>query len=238
MATSPIATAADYADAMMAARRAKNWLFLFLLLILMGQLGMFFAIRHNPGLIGSSGVVISTATTEPSAPATQPSGFQVAKLMEYFVVITGFAGIVLALVLAAVQLLIVTIMLVGRLIGVSRVTSAFIWGLLLIVLLFPWQSLLLSPVSAPLNSQATTNTEFKLPGVLYTWGEITHPTLGATFNPADLSANLAYLRWARFVIWPSIAMLLLLVIQSKSSRGLRMALGEVEYDVAEGTRST
>ena len=228
MATSPIATAADYADAMMAARRAKNWLFLFLLLIVLGQLGMFFAIRHNPALIGSAG----------TPPTTQPGGFQVAKLMEYFVAITGFAGIILAMVLAAVQLLIVTIMLVGRLIGVSRVTSAFIWGLLLIVLLFPWQSLLLSPVSAAANSQGMTDTEFKLPGVLYTWGEITHPTLGATFNPADLTANLAYLRWARFVIWPSIAVLLLLVIQSKSSRGLRMALGEVEFDVAEGTRST
>ena len=237
MATSPIATAADYADAMMAARRAKNWLFLLLLLILLGQLAMFFALRHNPDLMGSSTPAYTTATTEASVPTTQPSGFQVAKLMEYFVAITSFAGIVLAIVLAAVQLLIVTIMLVGRLIGVSRVTSAFIWGLLLIVLLFPWQSLLLSPVTVGVNAQGTTNTEFKLPGVLYTWGEITHPTLGARFNSADLSANQAYLRWARFVIWPAIAVLLLLVIQSKSSRGLRMALGEVEFDVAEGTRS-
>ena len=237
MANSPIATAADYADAMMAARRAKNWLFLFLLLILLGQLAMFFALRHNPGWMGSGASTVTSATTEPALPATPPGNFNVAKLMEYLVAITGFAGIVLAVVLAAVQLLIVTIMLVGRLIGVSRVTSAFIWGLLLIVLLFPWQSLLLSPISATDHSPNATNTEFKLPGVLYTWGEITHPTLGATFNATELSINLAYLRWARFVIWPAIAVLLLLVIQSKSSRGLRMALGEVEFDVSEASRS-
>ena len=243
MATSPIATAADYADAMMAARRAKNWLFLLLLLTLLGQIAIFFTLRHDPGLMvtanGSSAApiaVLISPTTEPSLATTQPASFNVARVMEYLVAITGFAGIVLAVVLAAVQLLIATIMLVGRLIGVSRVTSAFIWGLLLIVLLFPWQSLLLSPTSSNPAGTSSINTDFKLPGVLYTWGEVTHPTLGATFNTAEISTNLAYLRWARFVIWPAIAVLLLLVIQSKSSRGLRMALGEVEFDVSETHR--
>ena len=130
------------------------------------------------------------------------------------------------------QLLIVTIMLVGRLIGVSRVTSAFIWCLVLIVLMFPWQSFLASPAS---TVSMETSPEFKVPGVLYAWSEVTHPTLGATFNTTTpLSAMLAYLRWARFVIWPIVAVILLLVIQSKSCRGLRMALGEVEFDLSEG----
>src|SRR5687767_10687633 len=42
-----IATAADYADAMMIARRAKNWLFLLLLLFLLAQLAIFFVARYT-----------------------------------------------------------------------------------------------------------------------------------------------------------------------------------------------
>ena len=77
--------------------------------------------------------------------------------------------IILIIVLAIVILLIAKIMLVGRLIGVAQVTSAFIWCVFLVVLLFPWQAFL----------QNTDFTgDFKIPGVLYTWNELTHPTLG------------------------------------------------------------
>ena len=43
----PIATAADYADAIMTARRAKNTLFLFLLLILIVPMTLFFLGRNK-----------------------------------------------------------------------------------------------------------------------------------------------------------------------------------------------
>ena len=46
MATSPIATAADYADAMMSARRAKNALFLLIVLSLVAQIAIFF-LKHR-----------------------------------------------------------------------------------------------------------------------------------------------------------------------------------------------
>src|SRR3954453_19606655 len=110
-------------------------------------------------------------------------------------------------------MLIIKIRLVGRLIGVARLTSAFVWCVFLALLLFPWQAFL----------QNTDFTgDFKLPGVLYTWAELIHPVVGAKFSHADL--NQAILRWARFVGWPVIALILLLMVQAKSSRGLRAAL--------------
>jgi hypothetical protein len=237
MATSPIAIAADYADAMMAARRAKNWLFLLVLLAILGQIAIFFVLRHDSALQGTSAMSAEVSADLPSVATSRPVMPTLPKVMEYLVAITGFVGIALALVLAMIQLLIVMIMLVGRLIGVSKVTSAFIWNLVLLVLLFPWQAVLISPVSAHVAVSSTYNTEFKIPGILYTWGEVTHPSLGATFSSTPLTA-LAYLRWARFVIWPVVAVILLLVVQSKGSRGLRMALGEVEFDVAaEGSHN-
>jgi hypothetical protein len=112
-----------------------------------------------------------------------------------------------------VLLLIVTIMLVGRLIGVARTTSAYIWCLVLVVLLFPWQAIL--------ADETFRSRDFIVPGVLYTWDEL----LALARFPRDASAQ-AILGWARFVVWPVVALILLLVIHVKSNRGLRQALGE------------
>src|SRR5205823_5468557 len=51
MTRTALAIAADYADAMMVARRAKNWLFLVLLLVLLIQLALFFVARMRAGFI-------------------------------------------------------------------------------------------------------------------------------------------------------------------------------------------
>ena len=45
--TATLAVAADYADALMTARRAKNWLFLLLALILIIQIAVFFCVKFN-----------------------------------------------------------------------------------------------------------------------------------------------------------------------------------------------
>ena len=112
--------------------------------------------------------------------------------------------------------------------GVSKVTSSFLWTLVLILFLFPWQSVLISPVNVGnvVNTSGSGGYEFKIPGVIYTWEELSHPVLGAGFDPARLQPQVVYLRWARFVLWPAIAMIVLLIVQAKSSRGLRLALGE------------
>lgn len=239
MAQSPIATAADYADAMMAARKAKNGLVLLLLLMLLAQLAIFFSMRHWPELLNAA-----------RNPVPQTNTFKVVVGLQCLVALIDFMGIALTVVLALVLLLIVGIMLVGRLIGVARVTSAYVWCIALGVLLFPWQSFLsnstLRPAGSgagPVVAVATTlpttqlalpaflppDQDFKVPGVLYTWGELIHPTLGASFSTDDHWR--AGLHWARYAGFPILAVILLLTIQVRSSRGLRMALGEVEIDV-------
>src|SRR5436190_24200744 len=78
--TATLAVAADYADAMMTARRAKNWLFILVLLVLLSQLAVFFLARLHilnlgdrvnlPALVPSTSP--STAPVEGS-PATAPT---------------------------------------------------------------------------------------------------------------------------------------------------------------------
>ncbi len=226
MPPSNIATAADYADAMMIARRAKNLLFCLLMILLLLQLATFFVARFTNHVIPDAASSMADTLAPTTTPATtQPLATLRDKalapaVLRYFTALTDFLGIVFIIVLGVVLLLIVKIMLVGRLIGVAQVTSAFCWCVFVGVLLFPWQGFL----------QNTDFTgDFKLPGILYTWPELVHPTLGAKFVSSGFD-SFTILRWARFVGWPVFAIILLLMVQAKSSRGLRAALGETELD--------
>jgi hypothetical protein len=207
MADPGIATAADYADAMATARRAKNGLVLLLLLFLLVQLALFFLIRFDVLKLDSTVATTMPANISVSWP----------DVLEYVLGMTTFLGVTLTIVLGFVLLLIANIMLVGRLIGVGRVTGAYIWCLVLLVLLFPWQSFL---NNAGLTPDVAT---FKIPGVLYTWAELSQ---NVHFSNADL--RIAILKWARFVAFPVLAILILLTIQVKSNRGMRLAMGEEE----------
>jgi hypothetical protein len=239
------AVAADYADAMLVARRAKNTLFLLLALILIVQLAMFFVARYVHSIHVRTDV---TATANPTdAAATRSSDVSVvehtptapsggssrlsAPAFEYFIALTDYAGVLLTIVLAVVLLLIITIMLVGRLVGVAHVTSAFCWTIVLIVLMFPWQALLNSQLSTgatPSPGAGYEATDVRIPGVLYTW-----PELRRDYDFGNSPLAYAILKWARFVGFPVLALIILLVIQGRSSRGLRFALGEAEVQVTE-----
>lgn len=210
MADRDLATSADYADALLVARRAKHWLFLFILLMLLAQIALFFVARYTD-LIAAASASLSPATQ----PTTRPADGR--DITRYLSSVTLFLGTVLPILLAIVLLLIANIMLVGRLIGVTRVTSAFIWCLLLILMMFPWQ-LFFGGSPSP--------SDIRIPGVLYTWHDLRSQ---AKFDSSNLS--LAVVKWARFFVMPMVATIILLAIQVKSNRGLRQALGEETPDI-------
>jgi hypothetical protein len=193
MSQSALATAADYADAMLTARRAKNVFWSITFLLILGQIGIFLLARYK---------------VDPNEPS------RAVDLMKYYTGGADFLGMIAPMLLAIVLLLIVGVMLVGRLIGVSRVLSAFLYCVVLAFLLFPWQAFL--------SNQSFTSTEFKIPGVLYNWAEL---ATRARFHPTGTHQQLLF--WARFIGWPVASLLILLAIASHTSRGLRQALGEL-----------
>jgi hypothetical protein len=126
------------------------------------------------------------------------------------------------------------------------------------VILFPWQSLLnsnaqwirftrdvqgnhagdLSQVSASAanafisagaaeRDDQLSTTDIRVPGVLYTWAELARDY---NFSSSGLTGAVI-LKWARFIGWPVVAILLLMNVQARSSRGLKFALGESEMRV-------
>jgi hypothetical protein len=217
-----LALAADYSDALITARRAKNVLVLLIFLMLLGQLALFFTAKYTnyipvenpPAPMGG----VTTMPMDPEVFTSSPLPSKATDLLQYLVALTGFLGITLSIVLALVVLLLTIIMLVGRLVGVSRVTSAFIWSIVLIVLLFPWQAFL---------ADAHFSSDFKIPGVLYTWAELVKfAKVGVGGNQPTLEGQI--LHWGRFVAFPLLTIIITLMIQVKSNRGLREALGEVD----------
>jgi hypothetical protein len=200
MTQSAIATAADYADAMLTARKAKNTLFILLLLMILAELGLFFFARYGGDISGADAPNQMVAT-------------MIDKL-KYVIGGIGFLGVIVPPVLSVVLLLILQIMLIGRLIGVSKLVKAFIWSVVLGLLLFPWQAILIN--------QTFTSPDFKIPGVLFTWAEM---LARAKDHPVGPVPNILF--WGRFVGFPVLALLILLLIQGNSSRGLRLALGEI-----------
>jgi len=222
MTRSSLAVAADYADAMLVARRWKNLLFLLLMLFLLIEIGVFLGVRFY------SGSAVTLLPPTPNHPA--PAGARdMSSAIEWLINFSGFLSIICVVVLCAILLLIVGIMLVGRLIGISHVTSAFVWCVVLAALLFPWQSLWNYPVADTAQSSPTPfeNVEvgprYGLPGVLYTWPELEH----RAHFPTD-PRTAAIIGWARFVGWPVFALIVLFSVQIRSSRGLKYALGETD----------
>jgi hypothetical protein len=210
MTGSTLATAADYADALLAARRAKRVLVGVIVLVLLAQLAVFFVARYSPDALASGDAPVNGAVN---------------MLLNYILIAGGFAALIAGFMLPAVLLVIMLIMVCGRLIGVGRVTSALIWSFLLLLLIFPWQSIFLSPLGGGLPD---AQSDYRMPGVLYAWKEITHPQLGARF-PGAASAE-SVLRWARYVGWPLVALIMVMTIGAKSKRGLAQSLGETTSD--------
>ena len=127
----PLAVKADYADALTTIRRAKHLLVLLVLLFLLAQMTVFLLARFDVIRL-----VLPADATRPTVDA--------AEVLRYALPVVGFLTVMLALVLAIVMLLLTISMLTGRLMGVSHATSAFLWAAVLLVVLFPWQSVLVS----------------------------------------------------------------------------------------------
>jgi hypothetical protein len=244
MTHTTIASAADYADALITARRAKGMLFILLLLFLLVQITVFFLAAYTDLIFPPERAADTTAAVDPDAatpPTTAPAvgddrtpmltsleQTRLANVLQYLTGLISFLGIALSIVLSLTLLLLLLILLSGRLMGVSQLTSSWIWSVILVVLLFPWQAFLVSPLTASPQVDSVEHTalqreDFKVPGVLYTWSELTRHS---RFMHQDLPLAEVVLKWARFVAFPVIALIILLMIQVRSNRGLRRELGD------------
>jgi hypothetical protein len=221
MAEPSIPNAADYADALLTTRRAKNWLTGLLILIVLFQVILFLLVRFEliERMLWPAG---STPTTSPTTlPTSQPvqeaysvlnsstpMAVRIRHGLQSGLLISNLLAVLFSVALVGVLIITVNILLIGRLIGVAPVTSSLVWSVVLAAMLFPWQVIL---NGAPLA------------GALYTWRELLEHGRFATDQFPQ-----AVLWWGRFGAYPVIALIVLFVVQGRSKRGLASALGEQE----------
>jgi hypothetical protein len=191
--------AGECALALVPARRAMNLLCLGILSILLIQIAVFFAVRLG-------GVRLSEATTAPAAWLA---------FCEYITAMLVILACVLAVLLGGVLLLMLMLTVVGRLGGAAPLTEAFLWSLVAALLLMPWQ--------AVLNFPGAGGADFRIPGVLYTWAELAGQARFDLDSPLPLDRSM--LKWARFVGFPLLTVMLFLGIQLRVRQGLRESSG-------------
>jgi hypothetical protein len=114
-------------------------------------------------------------------------------------------GLVCALIVVALQTLIVLTVLAGRIGDAGTMASALAWSLVLAALVTPW-NLAFGP-------------QF-VPGVLFLRGELIEATAAVTWGAHPDWADLAWY-CARFVGYPVVAVLVWLLVGLKSSAGVR-----------------
>jgi len=214
---SSIATAADYADAMLTARTARTIFGFALIAILLLQLVLFVLVHFTNRLAhhvtpDSIAILNPPAATQAVPQTPTASGRSFPRLfVKYIIGLSDYFGLILAILLCLMLLLLLNVMLIGRLIGVSHVTSAFIWSLVVLLLIFPWQAFL--------NNQDLSGVEWKVPGVLFTFDE-----LAANGRFENALGNWKF--YVRYLIAPLVTVILVFAVLLKSAHGLRMALGE------------
>lgn len=206
----PIAFAADYADALLGLRRAKGFIELILFLMLAVQIGLFVAVKFGNVL------PVESSATQPSVSTDA---------LNYLTALSLTFGLILGILLPIVLVLIHHVMLVGRLIGLGKVTSALVWSFFLLLILFPWQTML--------ATSSLGRPDVVVPGVMFSWHEVS--TQGNFSNGDGLETMI---HWFRFVGAPVVAMIVLLIVRIGSGRGIRLALGETPLnpEMNEGTK--
>ena len=203
------AAAAVYHDALSTARGFRTLCFLVLLLCLLGQIGTFFAAKYWPDFpgreAGDAPVVAQVESTEDLA-----DDDILPQALHMLAYATLWFGLVFSILLSLTLAFTTLVMLCGRTVGVDRVAKAFLWSLVLLLLLIPWQAVLSHPT--------IRGGPFHIPGVLWIWPELME-------NVPDFAGQ-EWLGWVRFVGWPVVALILLVVVYAASGGGIKRALGE------------
>ncbi len=213
--TTTLVAAADHADALIVARRAKTTLCLLLFFVLGTELTLFFLLRYVPSLAGLT-----------APPPYEAAAVRSRAVLQYGLGLLDFAGLILPVLLAVTVLVILQVQLVARLVGTGRVVGGLVWAVIVALLLFPWQAVLNNP--AITADAAADAIGLKVPGVVYTWAEVSHPLVGAhfaEFNAPGADVPMTVLHWMRYAGWPVLAMIFVGIVHTKTERGLRQSFG-------------
>jgi hypothetical protein len=101
------------------------------------------------------------------------------------------------------------VMLVAQAPGVSHITRALIWSVLLLFMFLPWQYFA---------------RDFPIPGIIYSYVELLR-IIGPSIVGEKVQPYETWLIYGRFIVWPALGMLALLITAERFRAGVMIAIG-------------
>jgi hypothetical protein len=246
---SPVHPYSDYGVALRTLRSARSWLGFLLLVCVIWQFVGFALMywTHHPykgskatwtwpanldeararlhGKVTASPATVSPTTAAAVAAASQPEPFfpgteetrqlnireQWVNTYTMAVPLTQLASLMAVSSQTIILFITLLVVLVAQAPGVAQLTRSLIWSVLLLFMFLPWQSFF-------------TN-DFPIPGVIYNYNELIHRIAPIVADaPHDTRAQI-FIVYARFVVWPLIGLLVLLITAERFRAGIMIAIG-------------
>jgi hypothetical protein len=123
--------------------------------------------------------------------------------------VTQLASMIAVSSQAIVLFITLLVVLVAQAPGVAQLTRSLIWSILLVFMFLPWQYFA---------------KDFPIPGVIYSYNELLR--LIAPHLTGDIVPRFqTVLLYGRFVVWPLIGLLVLLITAERYRAGIMIAIG-------------
>jgi hypothetical protein len=238
---SPVHPYSDYGVSLRTLRAARSWLALVVIVSVIVQFvgfalmwwtpqpyeGMKAQWRPAPTAIGRSLEEFRTWLTA-SQPATAPAQ----KLPEVFypgtdenhrlnvrtqwattyticVPVTQIASLIAVSSQAIIVFVTLLVVLVAQAPGVAQITRSLIWSVLLLFMFLPWQYFA---------------RDFPIPGVIYSYAEMLQ-RIGPLVVGERVSPFYEWMVYARFIAWPVLGLLALVVTAERYRAGVMISIG-------------
>ncbi len=158
------------------------------------------------------------------APVGRKLNFRSQWAITYYVLIpvTQLLGLLSAASQAIIIFICLLVVLVAQAPGVAHLSRSLIWSVILVFLVLPWQYVL---------------PQFPIPGILYGWRELL-ATLTISFLPPPghgITFAQRALIVARYVLWPVVGLIVMLVTAERFRAGTRLAIGHPLQSMMLGT---
>jgi hypothetical protein len=193
----------EYFDAFKVARCGKNLLMAIILLSILVQLAGAILVEFTGLLEEAAPPAAKAAASAPAAtgPATAPAGLPLRATAFWLLPAVKFTALAASLLLMLILIFLVQLSLVGRLGGAAGFMRAFFLSLILLAMLVPWQQIM--------------NSAFAC-GALFNLGQLEEAR--RQLQDDKFSQILHY---ARFIAYPSLALLVLIAVQIAFGKGCK-----------------
>lgn len=123
--------------------------------------------------------------------------------------VTQLAALIAVLSQAIIVFVTLLVVLIAQAPGVAQVTKALIWSVLVLFMYLPWQYFA---------------RDFPIPGVIYGYTEMLN-LIGPQVVGDHVSGYQVWVVYGRFIVWPLVGLLALLITSERFRAGVTLAIG-------------